>query len=76
MATTRETPQAAIGKPLSDACSRLGAQFLAARLQAYWSSAPGVEVWVWKAAHNTARAYNEPRELWCVRSNLVNGLPP
>lgn len=57
--------------------TRRGAVALANRLQDYWHSrgAHQVQFWVWRAPV-AAQGDREAHRLYCIRSNLINGLPP
>jgi hypothetical protein len=55
-----------------DMMTEHGAHKLAVRLREFWRIYPKVKFTVEKHGHP-----RRPSEyLWCVRSNLINGLPP
>lgn len=55
---------------IADTLSREGAEELARRIKAYWQGHDiGVRVETVSKVHGESAG-------WCVRSNLVNGMPP
>ena len=70
--------QAEPGVSLSmDYLTQAGAAILAEQLRTYWRAADhgAVEVWIFKMPWAAPRPRAQPA-YWCVRSNLINGLPP
>lgn len=65
---------------LDSLTSHQGAQILADRVALYWAARghSSVQVWTWKAPPvGEPHGRNRYKHVvWCVRSNLVNGLPP
>ena len=58
---------------------RKGAEAIAAAVRGYWTSQGFTQVQTWvelksKRKCETTSERGDP--VWCVRSNLVNGLPP
>lgn len=60
--------------PGPDYCSRKGAEALAAKLDAYWHDQgyPQVAHWIEQVISKRGGRL----KCWCVRSNLIHGLPP
>lgn len=61
----------------ADYTCRRGAEAIAAAVRAYWAERGcfSVQTWV-EGKHHRNGIRSHPCVLWCVRSNLVNGLPP
>jgi hypothetical protein len=64
-----------------DTLTRVGAEALAAQLDKFWHAAcyPLAEHWIEKVVARRPKKSGEGdvgTELWVVRSNLVDGLPP
>ena len=60
-----------------DLCSEAGARWLAVQLDGWWHERGFWQVAHWaEPAQGNRRYTEERRRLWCVRSNLVDGLPP
>lgn len=55
-----------------------GARELACELDDWWHSRGYTRVthWVVEAKSSVRRGSNGPTTIWCVRSNLIGGLPP
>ena len=67
-------------KFFADYLSAAGAQFLAEKIKAYWHEQGCLNVRTWIVTSKNLAAEDNPGDkpvsTWCVRSNLVNGLPP
>jgi hypothetical protein len=61
----------------TDYTCRQGAEAIAAEVRSYWTSQGylGVQTWV-EGKHRKHGGASHRDIVWCVRSNLVNGLPP
>jgi hypothetical protein len=58
---------------------RKGAEAIAAAVRAYWTAQGHTQVQTWvipKTKKLNGEASEQRDVVWCVRSNLVNGLPP
>jgi hypothetical protein len=61
----------------ADYNTRRGAEAVAAAVRAYWTERGCFSVQTWiESGPFKGSEYTHPYTLWCVRSNLVNGLPP
>ena len=62
---------------IGDYASRRGAEAIAAAVRAYWTQRGHMVVHTWVEGNRfKGSEHTHPCVLWCVRSNLVNGLPP
>jgi hypothetical protein len=65
-----------------DLISREGAEILAYELSAYWHQRGHTEVKHWIVPlragnwHSTGTGEAKQAPIWCVRGNLIGGLPP
>jgi hypothetical protein len=65
-----------------DLATRAGAEMLARELDHWWHTRGYTQVKHWVELTHVAKEYQlrsddgPDSRLWCVRSNLVNGLPP
>jgi hypothetical protein len=58
-----------------DGFTSIGAEQLAARLRKYWADR-GYRVHAWAERFEIPKASDKSQVLYCVRSSLINGLPP
>jgi hypothetical protein len=66
-------------KLLPDYLDAAGAHVLAEKIKRYWHELGALHVTTWVVAgrkEETDNPGDKPVSTWCVRSNLVNGLPP